>query len=236
MNGSRAVTEMLLLFLAFFLPGYLSQALGASPGAATTLVLLQSIVTGLPQLLLIAYIAGVTGPFTSPEWGCAPLESRDALRVALLVGACFAIIAPFAALSTVLPRDWTSALRAGYRWELRNIAQLPVALVFCMTAGYREELFFRSYLFGRLEGLGVQPRAAIAGSTLVFCLGHAYEGPLGFALAAGLGVLFGAVYARRRNLHVIAVAHGLYNFIVLVLSLFFPRALPVGLGMRIFIP
>jgi len=236
MNRSRAVTEMLLIFLAFFLPGYLAQALGSSPGPATTIVLLQSILTGLPQLLLLAYVAGVTGPFASPEWGCAPLESRDALRVALLVAGCFAIIAPFAALSSVLPREWTSALGAGYRWGLRSAAQIPLALVFCLTAGYREELFFRAYLFGRMEGIGVQPRVAIALSALLFCLGHVYEGPLGVLLAAGLGLLFGAAYARRRNLHVIALAHGLYNFIVLIVGLFHPRALPGAFAMRIFNP
>ena len=234
MNRTRAIAEMLLLFLTFFLPGFIAQAFGASPGPATTLVMLQSIITGVPQLLLIAYVAGVTGPFSSPQWGCSRMVARDVFRLALLVVASFAVIAPFAALTTILPREWTAALTAGYRWGLQGIVQLPLALLFCLTAGYREELFFRAYLIGRMEEIGTPLSVAVAISTVLFCLGHAYEGPLGIALAASLGVLFATVFAKRRNLHIIAIAHGLYNFVVLVVSLLIQRALPAAFSLDIF--
>ena len=90
--------------------------------------------------------------------GMRPLETRDALRLALLVIACFAIIAPFAALAVVLPREWSTALTSGYRWGLQGFVQLPLALLFCLTAGYREELFFRAYLIGRMQELALRSR------------------------------------------------------------------------------
>lgn len=226
MSRTRTITEMLLIFLTFFLPGYLVQGLGGGTATATDLLMLQSLLTGLPQILLIAYIMGINGPFNAPAWGCVRPVARDAAWLALIVPACFAIIAPFAFLATLLPPAWTAAFTAGIRWNLPSPFLLPLGLLFCLTAGYREELFYRSYLLGRLEGLGASMPLAVGGSTLLFCLGHLYEGPLGVLVAAGIGLLLSLVYVKRRNLHLIAVAHGLYNFIVLGLSLFGGGSLP----------
>ncbi len=234
MRHSRAVVEMLLFFLAFFLPGYIAQAAGGPGAAAGTSLLLQSIATGLPQFLLMAYIVGVTGPASSPQWGFIRMERRDILRVAILVAACFLLIAPIGALTMLLPPRWAGAVVSGYRWGLQGYAQIPVALLFGLTAGYREEFFFRSYLLGRLEEMAVPLPYAVALSVALFCVGHLYEGVLGLAVAAVLGTMLSIAYVRTRNIHVVAIAHGLYNTLALCLSLVLPRALPEGLGMGIF--
>lgn len=164
------------------------------------------------------------------------METRDGLRILVLLFGCFVVIAPFVALALALPPRFSKSLTLGYRWGLLSAAQAPVALLFGLTVGYKEEFFFRSYLLGRLGQLGVPvPIAAIA-STALFSLGHIYEGPLGVAITAALGALFAAVYIRRPNLHVIAIAHGMYNAIVLWLSLLIPSSLPAAAGNLIFRP
>jgi membrane protease YdiL (CAAX protease family) len=234
MKQSRAVFELLLFFVAFFLPGYIAQASGGPVGAAGTSLLLQSVVTGLPQFLLMAYVAGVTGPASSPRWGFVPLGRHDILRVAFLVAACFLVIAPIGAVTMLLPLRWSSLLVSGYRWGLQSFWQIPVALLFGLTAGYREEFFFRSYLLGRLEEMSVPLPYAIAMSVALFCLGHLYEGALGLVVAAALGTMLSLAYVRTRNIHVVAIAHGLYNTLALSLSLVLPRALPGAVGFGIF--
>jgi hypothetical protein len=226
MKPARPIVEMILFFLAFFLPGYIAQASAAAAGPATTAVLAQSILTGLPQFLLMAYVAVSMGAQPADRWGFVTVTPRDAARVAALVVGCFAVVTPFIALVLALPPQWSRSLTMGYRWGLQSTAQLPVALVFGLTAGYREEFFFRSYLLRRLGELGVPLPLAAMASTLLFSAGHLYEGVIGIAIAASLGALFTVVYVRRPSLHVIAVAHGLYNTIVLCLSIFLPRALP----------
>jgi membrane protease YdiL (CAAX protease family) len=228
MNRSRTAGEMTLLFLAFFLPGYLAQATMQASGPVSNGLLLQSILMGIPQFLLMAYVAGVTGPSTGHRWGFIRLHAGDALRIAALVAACFAVIGLFFGLVAILPEQWTRAIMKGYRWGLQGIGQLPLALLFGLTAGYREEFFFRSYLLGRMEEMGVPLSISVAGSTILFSLGHAYEGILGMLLVAALGLLLCAAYVRWRNVHVIAIAHGAYNVIVLCLSLVFPDALPAA--------
>jgi membrane protease YdiL (CAAX protease family) len=227
MRPSRIILEMLLFFLVFFLPGYISQAGAAAAGPADTLSMLRVIVTGLPQFLLMIYVA-ITSGESPARLGLVPLEARDALRTLALTIGCFAVVAPFVALVLALPPQLSKSLTIGYRWGLASAAQIPLALLFGLTAGYREEFFFRAYMLHRLGELGVPTSFAVAASVLLFCTGHLYEGPLGIAIAASLGALFAIVYIRRPNLHVIALAHGMYNAITLWLSLFLPHALPSG--------
>ena len=117
------------------------------------------------------------------------------------------------------PRDGAPLLVRGFRWSLARPSQLPLAILFGITAGYREEFFFRSYLMGRLGEAGLPGWAGIALSTALFAAGHLYEGVLGLVTTAGIGLIFALVYLRTRNLHVVALSHGLYNTLSLAMSL-----------------
>jgi membrane protease YdiL (CAAX protease family) len=232
MKPLRILFEALLFFLAFFLPGYVAQAVPA-PGPATTRAMLQVIVTGIPQFLLMAYVADLSGG-PPGAWGLIPLEKRDPLLIFLVLLGSFVAVSPFVALVFALPPQLSRSLASGYRWGLQSASQVPIALLFGLTAGYREEFFFRSYLLGRLGQAGMPLAPAVLCATALFTMGHVYEGPLGIAIAAVLGTLYAVVYIRRPNLHVIAIAHGLYNTIVLCLGLLVSRSLPAAAGIRIF--
>jgi membrane protease YdiL (CAAX protease family) len=58
----------------------------------------------------------------------------------------------------------------------------------------------------------------IGGSSLLFSVGHLYQGWAGFITAFVIGATLGVVFAWRRSLHGIAVAHGLYNAMVLFVA------------------
>ncbi len=219
MKTGRLLLEMLLLFLVFFLPGYLSQTSAAALRSYGTMAMLQSILIGAPQFLLMVHIATLGRDAPLDAWGFRPFVRADVIRIAVLLLGCFAIFAPLAALTLIVPPGWSKYLASGFRWRLSSASQIPLALAFSIVAGYREEFFFRAYLLKRFESLGVPVALSVAISTLVFCIGHVYEGPLGLATAAALGVLFAAVYLRNHSLHVIAIGHGLYNAAVLCLSL-----------------
>jgi hypothetical protein len=216
MKIGRVLFEMILFFLVFFLPGYLSQSAITSSRAYGTSAMLQSILIGAPQCLLMVYIVTLSRDADLAEWGFIPLSWGDALRIVLLLAVFFGALLLLAAF---LPPSWAKYLGGGFRWRLSGPSQIPLALAFGLVAGYREEFFFRSYLLKRFETLGFPVVLSVAFSTVVFCLGHLYEGRLGLATSGILGVSFAAMYLRRRSIHVIAISHGLYNAIVLCLSL-----------------
>lgn len=219
---------MILCFLTFFLPGYLSQGVVPPSGPMTSSAMVQSVVVGTPQFFLMVYIASLSRDITMESWGFAPFRAADVLRIALVLLGCFAIFAPFAALVLALPSTLAKYLASGFRFRLGGPSQIPLAVAFGLVAGYREEFFFRSYLLKRLNQMGVPIPLSVAVSTLLFCAGHAYQGPLGLATSVALGVLFAGVYLRRGSLHVIAMAHGLYNATVLCLSLLHASPLSNG--------
>jgi len=220
MTPVRFLLELILFFLAFFLPGYISQGGFAANAAVGTPAMLQSILVGVPQFVLMVYVASLSRDTSLESWGFSPFRGTDALRTILVLLGCFLIFAPLSILITVLPSKVAKYLASGFRWRLGNASQVPLAIVFGLVAGYREEFFFRAYLLRRLEQFGFPAALSVVVSTLLFSAGHLYQGPLGLATAIGLGILFAVVYLKRRSLHVIALSHGLYNASVLCLSLF----------------
>ena len=241
MKRSRVLAEVLLIFATFFLPGYAAQGLATGPGLltprpATNWLMLQTIMTGIPQFLLMVYAATMAGAIPRERLGFVRLHWRDALRSVVLTLCCFGVVAPFIALLVALPPEMSRALSRGYRWGLQGPAQIPLAILFGLTAGYREEFFFRSYLLGRMDDIGVPVPYAVAASTALFCAGHVYEGALAVATTAALGVLLSAAWLRLRRLHVVAIAHGAYNTLVLCFSLVMPHTLPEAAAIHIFFP
>jgi membrane protease YdiL (CAAX protease family) len=86
--------------------------------------------------------------------------------------------------------------------------------VISLLAGFGEEMLFRAGLQAWLErGLG--PWWALGIASLAFGLMH----PISLtyvALAALLGAYLGGVWMLTGNLIVVAVAHGLYDFLILL--------------------
>lgn len=94
-------------------------------------------------------------------------------------------------------------------------------------AGFGEEFVYRGYLLNRIaQLLGGARRAWLVGlcaTTVVFGLGHAYQGASGVIDTALFGFLFGVLYVLAgRNLWVAVIAHGVADTTAFVL-LFFGR-------------
>jgi membrane protease YdiL (CAAX protease family) len=99
-------------------------------------------------------------------------------------------------------------------------ALIPLFLVTSMTTGYSEELFFRSYLLGRLEQVGLRPIWAAISSAVLFGLGHGYQGPVGLVSGSLLGLYFSWRWFDSKNLHEIAIGHGLFDAAVFAIALY----------------
>lgn len=88
--------------------------------------------------------------------------------------------------------------------ELRWFGRLAV------TAGICEELLYRGYLIWYLSSwLALLPAVLVA--SVVFGLGHAYQGPRGIALTAGVGAFMSAIYLLTGSLFACMVIHALMD-------------------------
>ncbi len=215
-NRSLYCKEILLVFCAFFLPGILLGQAAPDPSAFERISWHASVlIAGLPQIGLLIFILRLHPEYDPVPFGLRPPRLSD-LPAALAVLAAVIATLLGAALVLALIPGAAHAAATDFRWTFARPALVPLVLVTSIITGYREELFFRSYLLTRLEQIDASRPAAVAVSTLLFASGHLYQGWSGFAVAALLGVLFAVVFLRARNLHAIALGHALYNAVALI--------------------
>ncbi len=217
--------ELALVFAGFYLPGLLWPDTAPHGGPADlALYMARFLAAASPQVLLLGYLIWLRGPEEPgrsvwAEFGISRPRAADLGWAIVLLAGAFLLLAAAGLLLGFLPEEARRRLAGGFRWRLEDARLLPLAACFSLLTGYREELFFRAYLLTRLRQAGLPAAAGVAASGLLFACGHAYQGLIGLGVALALGLYFAAAFARLRNLHRVAWAHGLYNLAVLAATL-----------------
>lgn len=92
-----------------------------------------------------------------------------------------------------------------------------LTLVAWLQAGLLEE-YMRAFMLTRLWRVWPSPAGqwlALAGSSLIFGLGHMYQGTMGVYGTALIGFVFGAHYLRNGRVLPLIIGHALYNSCVM---------------------
>jgi len=211
--------ELLLTFALFFLPGIIAppEVFGTEFNHPNFLALI--IVTGLAETGMILYLVTHIGGRRLADYNIRPMRPRGLLYGFLACLLIFPLLLLTGLLLTLsaesVPGEWAMP---GFRWYYTNYSLLPITLCACLATGYMEELYYRSYLPTEFFRHGMPAAPAMIIPVLLFGAGHFYQGVIGFAVACLLGLYFTGVLRLTKNLHVPAVAHGLYNFCALMLS------------------
>ncbi len=211
--------EPFLLFFAFFFPGYLAQ--GADIDQALfndTLFNVSFIITCSSQALLLYYLVTKKTERDLGSYGFKPLDPGTVLKSILVTAGIFVCMVPFILIAHFGNPGAAAALENPVQWRITGFQILPLILLTCITTGYREEIFFRSYLICTTEHYGFPTVITVLISSGLFSLGHVYQGLLGFLGTFTIGVFLSIIFIRKRNLHMVALGHGFYNFITLALS------------------
>lgn len=115
--------------------------------------------------------------------------------------------AGFTAPATPLPQS----LAAGDSTEFFIAGALVVVVAIA------EEIIFRGYLVLRLQAVTGSGLAAAILSSIVFALGHGYEGNVGVVVVGWMGLVFALVYLWRKSLVAPMVMHFLQDFAGIVI-------------------
>lgn len=92
------------------------------------------------------------------------------------------------------------------------------ALLLLLAVSVSEETVFRGYLLRRLTQVTGRAWLAVLLSSVVFALGHGYQGSLGVIAVGVIGVVFAVVYLKRGSLIAPMVMHFIQNFIGLIVA------------------
>ncbi|MCK5153666.1 MAG: CPBP family intramembrane metalloprotease [Spirochaetales bacterium] len=210
--------EPIILFMVFFLPGFLSQS-QIVDGTVFNSVWFNMIylITVIPQILLVLYLIEKKPAEKIHLYGLGKIEHKDLLFSLLYFAGIMIIILGTGIISFLISSLGNGSGSEIPLWQFDNKSIIPLILVTCMATGYSEELFFRSYLISEFHSPG-REKYVIAGTSLVFALGHVYQGFAGFLGTFAIGIFLAAIFIKNRKIHTIAIAHGLYNFTVLMIS------------------
>jgi len=97
-------------------------------------------------------------------------------------------------------------------------AELVLAVVLVAVVALAEEIVFRGFLIRRITAVTGSCSVAVILSTLLFALGHGYEGTAGVITVGLMGLCFALVYLWRGTLVAPVTMHFILDFISLVLA------------------
>ena len=210
--------EFALLFSVMFLPGLLTQAGAVDPSSWDALYYhLTILIVAVPQVFLVSYVTDLRTPGISPRLGWSTPKMADVVSLAVALVLLVGALSILTAVATLFP-DHPAVWEPTVKWSFSRYELMPLVVVSSIAIGYREEIFYRAYMWVRGKEAGLHPAVIIGGSSLLFSVGHLYQGWAGFITAFVIGATLGVVFAWRRSLHGIAIAHGLYNTMVLFVA------------------
>jgi len=220
MIGLLKRAEPLLLFLIIFFPGYIlqnSESIDADLFNNPSLNIVY-LMTTLPQTILVAYLILQDKSNDRLRFGLTIPLKRDFLKAFIALGQIFMALIPLYLLGSLLMTQGIISDYAAVEWKFTNYSIIPLVFITCLSTGYLEEIYFRSYLISKGEVAGVSKWPLLLGINFLFAAGHLYQGVMGFIVTFGIGMVLSLVFIKRRNIHIIALGHGYYNFLILLIS------------------
>jgi membrane protease YdiL (CAAX protease family) len=108
--------------------------------------------------------------------------------------------------------------------DVRGLGEGVLALVLVAVVALAEETIFRGYLLLRCKALTANTPAAVLLSSIIFSIGHGYEGTSGVVTVGTMGAILAVIYLWRRSLVAPIVIHFLQDFLgVIILPLLTAR-------------
>ena len=99
-----------------------------------------------------------------------------------------------------------------------GLAEVILALVLVLVVAVAEETIFRGYLILRLASVLRNRLWAVIASSLIFAIGHGYEGEAAVVTIGLTGLVFALVYVWRQSLVAPVVMHLVFNFLAIVVA------------------
>jgi CAAX protease family protein len=202
-------------------PGAAQRLRGFGPlGVLAVLVILAGSLLGPPvgALLVLAW-ARLSG--TPPQ--ALGFRAPRSWPVMLAAGVASGIVLKLGMKAFVMPLLGAPASNMQYRWLVGNTGALPAMVaVVLVSAGFGEEVLFRGYLFERLGKLLGRSKVALAGTVLLsstlFALAHSRDQGLpGVEQAAVTGLVFGGIFAWRKQIWAAMVVHVAFDLTAVML-------------------
>ncbi|MBX6748542.1 MAG: CPBP family intramembrane metalloprotease [Micromonosporaceae bacterium] len=99
-----------------------------------------------------------------------------------------------------------------------GLGEVILAVVLVVVVAVAEETIFRGYLILRFAGVFRSRLSAVVASSLIFAIGHGYEGGAAVVTIGLTGLVFAIVYIWRQSLVAPVVMHLVFNLLAIVVA------------------
>src|SRR5690606_37783539 len=96
--------------------------------------------------------------------------------------------------------------------------EVILALVVVLVVAVAEETIFRGYLILRLANVLRSRLWAVIASSVIFAIGHGYEGEAAIVTIGLTGLVFAIVYVWRQSVVAPVVMHLVFNVVAIVVA------------------
>ncbi len=216
---TKALLE-LLVFLFLIVPSMvLSFFVTREAGTGFILIAISTILRDLALLSLIFYFA----------WRDQEPLGRLGWRYETLDGDIvwgFVLYLPLVAVVSLAEQGFSAVGLSGpatppaARFQFIGTGQLALAVALVLVVAISEETIFRGYIFLRLRTVTGNTAVAVLLASIIFAIGHGYEGSLGMATVGFMGLLFNLIYLWRKSLVTPMILHFLQDFLAVVVAPF----------------
>jgi membrane protease YdiL (CAAX protease family) len=208
------VEFLVVVTWAFGLPIFASiMSLGAPSGSAVPVFnnaqLLGTVIFEVIQLGFLTWFLRIRG-WTLEKFGLA-FSWRGTLAGVVLLAFTYALVFGAQQIAEVI-FDYDIEAAAARAPKVDPNLSMQLVFLVSVVNGIFEELFVTGYIITSLtarRGMWI----AINVSVIVRLLYHLYQGPIGILMAVPMGLLYGYVYSRTRQLWPLVVAHVLLDLI-----------------------
>ncbi len=229
------LAEITLFFVAFFLPALIWTDITNIHEISLPYILQYETIT-IPQIALMLYILAIQQLIATSNreetvqafkfvseglkrFGIVKFKVRYFVKIFLIVLLLLLFSFTVSLILSLIPQIGEEIIEQKFKTPDKSYSQLILIFVFSITVGYWEELFFRAYLLNRFEDIGISQKVSILLSSLLFSIGHLYEGYMGVMITFFIGLYLAHTFLKFRNLHINAIAHCLYNFAILSITI-----------------
>lgn len=212
----KRLIEVLVFLLLIFPSMFLSLFVVKQGSIGFAFIAVSVILRDLSLIFLVLYFVWSNGePLQRIGWSFKNRRRDVILGIVLFVPVFYA--------ATLLDKALISAGFSGGSKSIESLLipkgwpEFVLAAILVVIVALSEETIFRGYLILRFQSITKSPLAAAVLSSLIFSVGHGYEGSAGLVTIGAMGFAFALIYLWRRSLVAPIAMHFLQDFIGLVL-------------------
>lgn len=213
------IAELILVFLFILPPTLLAQFVLDSPGGppvSFTTVAMTSIARDVALLGLVLFLVWRNGePWSAIGWTRRRVGREILLGIGLFP--LFVLVSAFVQRLLIAIGLPVAERLPAFLQATGGTAGTILALVLVLVVAVAEETVFRGYLMNRFLRLRGSLTLAVAASTLLFAIGHAYQGAVGVLTVTVAGALLALIYVWRSSLVAPTTIHVLQDLMAIVI-------------------